>query len=75
MTEHLITSKHHTYSLYNLQEFGILNKLYKDGVQNLRECLKPASSNTLRPFDLVDFYGIFCVYLGGELHMVVETGN
>ncbi|XP_063600698.1 uncharacterized protein LOC134776874 [Penaeus indicus] len=52
--------------LYNLQEFGILNKLYEDGVQNLRECLKQASSNSLRSFDLIDFYGIFCVYLGGE---------
>ncbi|XP_063600697.1 glutamate receptor ionotropic, kainate glr-3-like [Penaeus indicus] len=52
--------------LYNLQEFGILNKLYEDGVQNLRECLKQASSNSLRSFDLIDFYGIFCVYLGAK---------
>ncbi|XP_037803396.1 glutamate receptor-like [Penaeus monodon] len=57
--------------LYNLQEFGILNKLYKDGVQNLRECLKQTSSNSLRSFDLIDFYGIFCVYLGAFVERTI----
>ncbi|XP_068238923.1 glutamate receptor 2-like [Palaemon carinicauda] len=55
--------------IIRLRESGILNHIYKKGVNNATECLKPISSqgNTnLRPMDLGDFYGVFLIYLGGE---------
>ncbi|XP_064098726.1 uncharacterized protein LOC135209919 [Macrobrachium nipponense] len=55
--------------IVRLRESGILDYIYKKGVYNATECLKPVSSlvtPNLRPMDLGDFYGVFMVYAGGE---------
>ncbi|XP_066984778.1 glutamate receptor ionotropic, kainate glr-3-like [Macrobrachium rosenbergii] len=55
--------------IVRLRESGILDYIYKKGVHNATECLKPVSSlgtPNLRPMDLGDFYGVFMVYAGGE---------
>ncbi|XP_066962291.1 uncharacterized protein [Macrobrachium rosenbergii] len=61
--------------IIRLRESGILNHIYKKGVSNATECLKPVSSqgNTnLRPMDLGDFYGVFLVYAGGKTIQVLK---
>ncbi|XP_069987022.1 glutamate receptor 1-like isoform X1 [Penaeus vannamei] len=56
--------------IMRLREFGLLDYIYKKGVANATECLKPISStqsNELRTLALGDFYGVFSVYAGGVL--------
>ncbi|XP_063584680.1 glutamate receptor ionotropic, NMDA 1-like [Penaeus indicus] len=53
-----------------LRESGILDHLYQQGVSNATECLRPLTfkpTNAIRILDLGDFYGIFLVYLGGNI--------
>ncbi|XP_066980122.1 uncharacterized protein [Macrobrachium rosenbergii] len=52
----------------NLKEFGILDHLFKRRIKDAYLCLKKESLGTdgLRPLDVGDFYGVFCVYLGGQ---------
>lgn len=57
------------YRLYRMKESGILNHMYLHGLSNYTKCLQPglvSPSKSLRPFELEDFYGVFCVYFGGE---------
>ncbi|XP_068235170.1 uncharacterized protein [Palaemon carinicauda] len=61
--------------IIQLRESGILDHIYKRGVINSTECLKPATSlgiSHLRPMDLGDFYGVFMVYAGGVLAAAVS---
>ncbi|XP_063591894.1 glutamate [NMDA] receptor subunit 1-like [Penaeus indicus] len=54
--------------IHGLKEFGILDHLLRRAIHNATECLKPLSAqadNSLRPLELGDFYGVFCIYLGG----------
>ncbi|XP_037787616.1 glutamate receptor ionotropic, delta-1-like [Penaeus monodon] len=55
-----------------LKEFGILQYLFQKEVPNSTFCFrKPVSisptSVDLRPLELGDFYGVFCLYAGGIL--------
>ncbi|XP_047482975.1 glutamate receptor ionotropic, delta-1-like [Penaeus chinensis] len=55
-----------------LKEFGILQHLFQKEVPNSTFCFrKPVSisptSADLRPLELGDFYGVFCLYAGGIL--------
>lgn len=63
--------------IYRLKESGILNHMYLHGLPNYTKCLQPSlvsPSKGLRPFELEDFYGVFCVYFGGEdLSMEVQA--
>ncbi|ROT78557.1 Variant Ionotropic Glutamate Receptor [Penaeus vannamei] len=57
-----------------LKESGILNHMYLHGLMNYTKCVQPglvSPSNNLRPFELEDFYGIFCVYFGGMIFSVL----
>ncbi|KAK4312028.1 hypothetical protein Pmani_016521 [Petrolisthes manimaculis] len=49
-----------------MREFGILDYLYRQGVANASECLKPIKADIWRSLDQGDFYGIFSIYAGGE---------
>ncbi|KAK8407593.1 hypothetical protein O3P69_002267 [Scylla paramamosain] len=51
----------------NWREFGILNRMYHQGVVNAEECLKPISArlDSWRALSLEDFYGVFLVYCCG----------
>ncbi|XP_063606709.1 uncharacterized protein LOC134781386 [Penaeus indicus] len=58
------------FRIIRLREFGLLDYIYKKGVVNATECLKPISSTQskeLRTLELGDFYGVFSVYAGGVL--------
>lgn len=63
--------------IYRLKESGILNHMYLHGLSNYTKCLQPSlvsPSKGLRPFELEDFYGVLCVYFGGEdLSMEVQA--
>ncbi|XP_069982124.1 glutamate receptor 4-like [Penaeus vannamei] len=53
--------------IVSLREAGILDHLYKKGVSNATECLKPITtkpSQEVRTLDIGDVYGVFLVYLG-----------
>lgn len=54
------------HSIQSLQEFGILDYLYKKALSNATECLKPIKAKSGRALDVGDFYGVFSIYLGGE---------
>ncbi|XP_037787645.1 glutamate receptor 4-like [Penaeus monodon] len=60
-------------AIHGLKEFGILDHLLRRTIRNATECLKPLGAQadtSLRPLELGDFYGVFCIYLGG---MVVSA--
>ncbi|XP_037803443.1 glutamate receptor ionotropic, kainate 2-like [Penaeus monodon] len=60
--------------LYRMKESGILNHMYLHGLSNYTKCLQPglvSPSKSLRPFELEDFYGVFCVYFGGVVFSVL----
>ncbi|XP_064094781.1 glutamate receptor 1-like [Macrobrachium nipponense] len=59
--------------IYNLKEFGILDHLFKRRIKDAYLCLIKESLGTdaLRPLDVGDFYGVFCVYLGGIVTAVI----
>ncbi|XP_047487886.1 glutamate receptor 4-like [Penaeus chinensis] len=60
--------------LYRMKESGILNRMYLHGLSNYTKCLQPSlvsPSKGLRPFELEDFYGVFCVYFGGVIFSVL----
>ncbi|ROT72278.1 Variant Ionotropic Glutamate Receptor [Penaeus vannamei] len=55
--------------LRRLMEFGIPEHLHQTQIRHVRKCQKDdftRPSDTLRPLDLGDFYGVFTVYAGGE---------
>ncbi|XP_047477842.1 glutamate receptor 2.9-like [Penaeus chinensis] len=55
-------------SIVRLREAGVLDLMYRRGVHNASECLRPLASrpsNEVRTLDLGDFYGVFLVYFGG----------
>ncbi|KAK4319598.1 hypothetical protein Pmani_009488 [Petrolisthes manimaculis] len=54
----------------SLREFGLINKLVSDLMVNGTECLhfsksSAANTNTLRPLNLPDFYGVLSLYVAG----------
>ncbi|KAK3894119.1 hypothetical protein Pcinc_002137 [Petrolisthes cinctipes] len=55
-----------TRRIRGMREFGILDYLYRQGVANASECLKPIKADMWRSLDQGDFYGIFSIYAGGE---------
>nr|XP_027209482.1 glutamate receptor 1-like [Penaeus vannamei] len=60
--------------LYRMKESGILNRMYLHGLSNYTKCVQPglvSPSKSLRPFELEDFYGVFCVYFGGVVFSVL----
>ncbi|XP_063612657.1 glutamate receptor 1-like [Penaeus indicus] len=60
--------------LYRMKESGILNHMYLHGLSNYTKCLQSglvSPSKGLRPFELEDFYGVFCVYFGGVISSVL----
>lgn len=64
-----LLNRYTIFRIMRLREFGLLDYIYKKGVANATECLKPISStqsNELRTLALGDFYGVFSVYAGGE---------
>ncbi|KAK4297641.1 hypothetical protein Pmani_029960 [Petrolisthes manimaculis] len=55
--------------IQRLKEAGILDHILRDEVINAFECLKSQSTKgVLRPLQLGDFYGVFCVYAAGEVY-------
>ncbi|XP_069987004.1 glutamate receptor ionotropic, kainate 3-like [Penaeus vannamei] len=60
------------FMIRGLKEFGILQHLFQKETPNSTFCFgKPVSlsptSADLRPLELGDFYGVFCLYAGGIL--------
>ncbi|XP_076044673.1 uncharacterized protein LOC143027290 [Oratosquilla oratoria] len=54
----------------NLREFGILDQWMREGLRNGTRCYTPADAEAKakeRPLALQDFYGIFLLYLAGQL--------
>ncbi|XP_063870868.1 glutamate receptor ionotropic, kainate 1-like isoform X2 [Scylla paramamosain] len=54
--------------IMRLKECGLLAKIMAKGYVNATECLKPLTSMVApshRPLQLLDFYGIFAVYVAG----------
>ncbi|KAK8377589.1 hypothetical protein O3P69_013912 [Scylla paramamosain] len=54
--------------ILRLKECGLLAKIMTKGYVNATECLKPLTSMVApshRPLQLLDFYGIFAVYVAG----------
>ncbi|XP_068238921.1 glutamate receptor ionotropic, kainate 1-like [Palaemon carinicauda] len=62
--------------IVSLRESGILDYIYRRELRNATQCLKPPGGanvdSALRPLDLGDFYGIFLIYAGGVLAVLVS---
>ncbi|XP_070001080.1 glutamate receptor-like [Penaeus vannamei] len=54
-----------------IKEFGITEQLIRNKFSNGTNCVKPPTSNTgsqgLRALDIVDFFGVFVIYISGIL--------
>lgn len=58
-----------SHRIRGLREFGILDRMYKQGVAHAADCMKPTStlSDSRRALDLGDFYGVLCIYATGMI--------
>ena len=58
------------HSIITLREAGILNHLLSAAHLNATECVKPFTltlgTPKERPLELLDFYGVFSLYVAGE---------
>ena len=55
-----------------MKEFGIIDYLMKKALASSSRCPNPTSfqttADTLRSLALQDFYGVFFIWVGGELY-------
>ncbi|KAF2367690.1 Ionotropic glutamate receptor L-glutamate and glycine-binding domain [Trinorchestia longiramus] len=57
-----------------LREGGILDKLERKWLKNTLRCLEAdKEARILRPLDIRDFYGVFLLYVGGNLARIMSS--